>query len=69
MKTQSSRSSQFLEFRYKSLKVIRLTGIKPKSICEKNLITKDNNIYGGDGTRNACSMLLEGDDDIKLHTY
>ena len=23
----------------------------------------------GDSTRNAGSMLLEGDDDIKLHTY
>ena len=35
----------------------------------KNLITKDNNIYGGDSARNAGNMLLEGDDDIKLHTY
>lgn len=26
-------------------------------------------IYGGDSTRNAGSMLLEGDDYIKLHTY
>lgn len=26
-------------------------------------------IYGGDSARNAGSMLLEGDEDIKLHTY
>ena len=36
----------------------------------KDLITKYNNIYmEGDSARNAGSMLLEGDEDIKLHTY